>query len=38
MAARETGMNGYLVRTYDPDTLRRVLQDTAEGKFILFSR
>lgn len=38
VAARETGMNGYLVRTYDPDTLRRVLRETAEGKFILFSR
>lgn len=38
VAARETGMNGYLIRTYDPDTLRRVLRETEQGKFILFSR
>lgn len=38
VAARETGMNGYLIRTYDPDTLRRVLQETEEDKFVLFSR
>ncbi|HEX7014706.1 MAG TPA: response regulator [Cyclobacteriaceae bacterium] len=35
--ARETKLDGYLVRTYDPETLKQLLQHVGGGQFLLFS-
>lgn len=38
-AARETKLNGYLIRTYDPDILRKAIDEVCKGgRFLLLMR
>ena len=37
IVAHESGLDGYLVRSYDPDVLKHVLADVGRGQFLLVS-
>ncbi|MDV3309595.1 MAG: response regulator [Cyclobacteriaceae bacterium] len=37
IVAHESKLDGYLVRTYDPNVLKHVLEDVGRGQFLLFS-
>lgn len=37
LVAHESKLDGYLVRTYNPDVLKHVLEDVGRGNFLLFS-
>lgn len=34
--ARESKLDGYIIRTYDPDVLKHVLENIGGGQFLLF--